>query len=223
MQVLKSQNELMNPAVSPECKGYLSIGENVFDTGTMIAKRTIFFSVFALVAVTAALGVIVFRSSNLPQREGAAKTDAPLSLNPSQTTLAHLYFSDTDNQFLIAEERSLKHPENPAFFAKSIVQALIRGPQQGLVRTVPQNTKIRAIYVTQEGVCYIDMTAAIVDQHPGGIKSELLTVYSIVNSVVLNVPEIETVKILINGSEATTLAGHIDLQVPVKANMLLIR
>ena len=223
MRVLKPRNELISTAVSPCRMGNLSIGEHPFDTRTMIAKRTIFFSVFAMVAVAAVLGVIVFRSSNLPEREGAAKTDASLSFKPSQTTLAHLYFSDPDNQFLIAEERSLKHPENPAFFAKSIVEALIRGPQQGLVRTVPQNTLIRAIYVTQEGVCYIDMTAEIVDQHPGGIKSELLTVYSIVNSVVLNVPEVEAVKILINGSESKTLAGHIDLQVPVKANMLLIR
>ena len=189
----------------------------------MIAKQTLFFSVLAMVAVVAVLGIIVFRSANSPDRERSAKTDSVVSLKPSQTTLAHLYFSDPDNQFLIAEERSLKHPENAAFFAKSIVEALIKGPQQGLVRTLPQNTEIRAIYVTQEGVCYVDMTSTIADQHPGGIKSELLTVYSIVNSVVLNVPEVEAVKILINGSESTTLAGHIDLQVPVKANMLLIR
>ena len=105
----------------------------------------------------------------------------------------------------------------------SIVEALIKGPRQGLVRTIPQNTKIRAIYVTQEGICYVYLTSAIADQHPGGIKSELLTVYSIVNSVVLNVPEVKAVKILINGRESMTLAGHINLQVPVKANMLLIR
>ena len=223
MRVLKSRNELMNPAVDPRWTKYLSIGKHVSDTRTMIAKQTIFFSVFALVAVAAVLGVIVFRSANPPDRERTAKTDSVEGLKPSQTTLAHLYFSDPDNQFLIAEERSLKHPENPAFFAKSIVEALIKGPQKGLVRTVPQNTKIRAIYVTQDGVCYVDMTSPIADQHPGGIKSELLTVYSIVNSVVLNVPEVESVKILINGSESRTLAGHIDLQVPVKANMLLIR
>ncbi len=189
----------------------------------MIAKRTIFFSVLALIAVVAVLGVIVIRSANSPDRERTGKTESPVSLKPSQTTLTHLYFSDQDNHFLIAEERSLKHPANPAFFAKRIVEALIKGPQLGLVRTIPKSTKIRAIYVTQDGICYVDLTSTIADQHPGGIKSELLTVYSIVNSIVLNVPEVEAVKILINGSESKTLAGHIDLQVPVKANMLLIR
>lgn len=189
----------------------------------MIAKRTIFFSVLVLIAATAVLGVIVFRSTTSPDRKRAAKTESRVSLKPLQTTRAHLYFSDPDNQFLIAEERNLKHPKNPAFFAKSIIEALIKGPQQDLVRTIPQNTKIRAIYVTPEGVCYVDLTATIAEQHPGGIKSELLSVYSIVNSIVLNVPEVDAVKILINGNESTTLAGHIDLQAPVKANMLLIR
>jgi spore germination protein GerM len=213
----------MNLAVSPWWTGYFVTDKYVSDTGTMIAKRTIYFSVLALIAVVAVLGVIVIRLANSPDRERTVETEPLVGLKPSQTTLAHLYFSDQDNQFLIAEERSLKHPENPAFFAKSIVEALIKGPQLGLVRTMPKSTKIRAIYVTQDGICYVDLTSTIADQHPGGIKSELLMVYSIVNSVVLNVPEVEAVKILINGSESKTLAGHVDLQVPVKANMLLIR
>lgn len=189
----------------------------------MSVKRYIFFSILALIGGAVALGIIVIRSADSPDRDQSAKSPRPVNLNPSQTTLAHLYFLDKKGQFLIAEERTLKHPENPAFFARSIVAALIKGPQKGLIRTIPADTKIRAIYVTQEGICYVDLTASIADKHPGGIRSELFSVYSIVNSVVLNVPEVEAVKILINGDEATTLAGHIDLQVPVKANMLLIR
>lgn len=170
-----------------------------------------------------ALGIIFIRSADSPVREEPGETMRPANLKPSQTTLAHLYFSDKESQFLISEERTLKHPENPAFFARSIVEALIKGPQRGLIRTIPADTRIRAIYVTQEGICYVDLNSNIADKHPGGIKSELFSIYSIVNSVVLNVPEVEAVKILINGDEAETLAGHIDLQVPVKANMLLIR
>ncbi|MGD9044551.1 MAG: GerMN domain-containing protein [Desulfobacterales bacterium] len=189
----------------------------------MTAKRYIFFSILALIGGAVALGLIVLRSAESPGPEKSAEPSRPLTLKPSQTTLAHLYFADKEGHFLIAEERILKHPENPAFFARSIVEALIQGPQKGLIRTIPADTRVRAIYVTREGVCYVDLTADIADQHPGGIQSELFSVYSIVNSVVLNVPEVEAVKILISGDESATLAGHIDLQVPVKANMLLIR
>jgi spore germination protein GerM len=189
----------------------------------MIAKRYIFFSILALIGGAVGLGIIVIRSADSPDRELPGESPRPVNLKSSQTTLVHLYFLDKEGQFLIAEERTLKHPENAAFFARSIVAALIKGPQKGLIRTIPADTRIRAVYVTQEGICYVDLTASIADKHPGGIKSELFSVYSIVNSIVLNIPEVEAVKILINGDESATLAGHIDLQVPVKANMLLIR
>ena len=189
----------------------------------MIAKRHIFYLALAVIGGAVTLGIIIILSANPPDRERPGETLQPVTLKPSQTTPAHLYFLDKENQFLIAEERALKHHENPVFFARSIVEALIKGPQRGLIRTIPQDTKVRAIYVTQEGICYIDFSSHIADKHPGGIKSELFTIYSIVNSVVLNVPKVEAVKILINGNESPTLAGHIDLQVPVKANMLLIR
>jgi hypothetical protein len=61
------------------------------------------------------------------------------------------------------------------------------------------------------------------DNHPGGSNSELLTIFSVVNSLVLNVNEIERVKILIDGQDTQTLAGHIDLDFPHKAHMLIIR
>ena len=186
-------------------------------------RRYIFFSILALFAGAAALGIVLTRSANSPVSQPTGDFQRGISLNSTQTTPVHLYFSDRENEFLIAEERTLNHPDNPAFFARSIVEALIKGPQRGLVRTIPEKTAVRAIYVTQEGICYVDLTAGIVDHHPGGIKSELLTVYSIANSLVLNLAEVEAVKILVNGNESATLAGHIDLQVPLKANMLLIR
>jgi spore germination protein GerM len=189
----------------------------------MKLKKYIFFLILAIIAGAAALGILRLRSANPPVGKQAGDFQRQMRMNSAQTTPVHLYFSDKDNEYLIAEERTLKHPDNPAFFARSIVEALIKGPQRGLVRTIPAETAIRAIYVTQEGICYVDLTASIADHHPGGIKSELLTIYSIVDSLVLNVPEVEAVKILVNGNESATLAGHIDLQVPVKANMLLIR
>ena len=67
------------------------------------------------------------------------------------------------------------------------------------------------------------MARELKDNHPGGIGTEIMTIYSIVNSLVLNIPEIDAVKILIDGKESITLAGHIDLKFPLKADMLLIR
>ena len=89
--------------------------------------------------------------------------------------------------------------------------------------TIPADTTLLALYVTQDRTAYVDLAQTITDQHPGGVKSELLTIYSIVNSLILNIPQIDAVKILIQGREAMTLAGHIDIRFPFKANLLLIR
>jgi spore germination protein GerM len=141
----------------------------------------------------------------------------------SDRSVVHLYFSNKENSFLKAETRDLFHSDNPAEFGKNIVEALIEGPKTGLMRTIPANTTLKAFYITRDGTAYVDMSDTIRDAHPGGVKSELFTIYSMVNSLTLNIPEIDAVKILISGKEAMTLAGHIDVCFPFKANMLLIR
>lgn len=138
-------------------------------------------------------------------------------------TLVHLYFADTSNRYLISEERVLEHPDDPSDFSRIIIGALIEGPRGQLGRTLPAETKLRALYITQNGICYVDFTPAVRELFPGGSQSELISVYSIVNSLILNVPAIDKVKILIDGKEPTTLAGHVDLTEPATANMLLIR
>jgi hypothetical protein len=52
---------------------------------------------------------------------------------------------------------------------------------------------------------------------------EQLTLFSVVNSLILNVPEIDRVKILIDGAEVQTLTGHLPLEFPLTADMLLTR
>jgi spore germination protein GerM len=141
----------------------------------------------------------------------------------SKKSVVHLYFSDKDNSFLKAETRDLFHSDNLSEFGKNILEALIEGPKTGLMRTIPADTTLKAFYVIRDGTAYIDMSDTIRDAHPGGVESELLTIYSMVNSLALNIPEIDAVKILISGKEAMTLNGHIDVRFPFKANMLLIR
>jgi spore germination protein GerM len=135
----------------------------------------------------------------------------------------HLYFADKKSFFLRSERIILNHPGNPVGFGKNIIKSLIKGPKQDLLGTIPENTKLRAFYLTRDGTAYVDMTKEIAKAHPGGINSEIITIYSIVNSLILNIYEVNAVKILINGGETLTLAGHIDISRPLRANLLLIR
>ncbi|MBN1930738.1 MAG: GerMN domain-containing protein [Desulfobacterales bacterium] len=146
-----------------------------------------------------------------------------LSPQTSNKSTVHLYFADKENNFLSAEKRFLYYSDNTVDTCRAIIIALIEGPEQGLMRTIPADTKLRAVFITEDATAYVDLTESVRDKHPGGSQSELFTIYSIVNSLILNTSEIESVKILIGGRESMTLAGHIDLRFPFKANMLLIR
>jgi spore germination protein GerM len=141
----------------------------------------------------------------------------------ADSLVTYLYFADKDNTHLVAQERFLADHKEPAAYGRRIIQNLIKGPNGELMRTVPEDTGLRALYVTQDKTAFVDLTEKVRDNHPGGVQSENNTIYSIVNSLVLNIPQIDKVKILIGGSEANTLAGHIDLRFPFKANMLIVR
>jgi spore germination protein GerM len=171
-------------------------------------------------AICTVLVMMPFNSWGLDQFEQKTRFIEAQHLDKS---VVHLYFSDKKNSFLIAESWNPGHSENPAEFGKIIVEALANGPRTGLMRTLPEGTTLNAFYVTRDGTAYVDISDKIRQAHPGGIKSELFIIYSIVNSLILNIPEIDAVKILIGGRDAMTLAGHIDLRFPFKANMLLIR
>ena len=140
-----------------------------------------------------------------------------------EKTGVHLYFSDRDKPYLVAEERILLRSNDRLQYASAIVNELIEGPEQDLAPTIPEDVELKALYIAPDGVAYVDLTSDIRTRHPGGSESELLTIYSIVNSLGLNVPGIESVKILVGGRDAMTLAGHIDLRYPFETNMLLVR
>ncbi len=191
----------------------------------MVTKRHILYAVFGFIAISAGIITVVFSIYQAKPRPTTRSDQraATIGNRQQQSSAAHLYFADKDNLFLIAERRILRHTQDPINFSRKIVEALIKGPSDGFTRTIPQDTILRALYITAEGICYVDVSAEIKENHPGGVQSELLTLYSLVNSLILNIPEIQAVKILIDGHESMTLVGHIDLQEPLKANMLLIR
>jgi len=148
---------------------------------------------------------------------------APMADRSADRIVAHLYFSDSDNSFLISEERSLPALVRPEEAGALIVKALLEGPKKALERTIPAGTQLKGFYILENRTAYVDLSMEIRDRHPGGAKSELMTIYSIVNSLIVNIPEIETVKLLIEGNEQTSLVGHIDLRYPLRANMLYVR
>jgi len=147
----------------------------------------------------------------------------PVAVPKKNKKTVYLYFSDEKNSYLVSEERILFVSEDPLEIGKTIINDLIQGPRGNLVRTIPGDATLNAFYLSKAGTAFVDFSDTIREKHPGGSQTELLTVYSIVNSIVLNIPQVQRVKILIEGRDSLTLAGHIDLTSPLSADMIIIR
>ena len=179
-----------------------------------------------LAALVVALAIWFLADGQRPQGVRREHDEAAAPAYPVETTGTierYLYFADATGRHLEAEPRQMPDIPDAARAARSLVQALIDGPRHGGTRTLPGTTGIRDVYLTPDGVAYVDFSRPVTDDHPGGVQAEVLSVYSVANTLVLNLADISAVKILIEGAEALTLAGHVDLRPPYNANMLLIK
>jgi len=91
-----------------------------------------------------------------------------------------------------------------------------------LVSAIPAATKLRALFVTDKGEAFVDLSGDVQSAHPGGSLNELLTVYTIVDALTENLPAITAVQVLVDGKEVETLAGHVDLRRPLAKNLTWI-
>jgi len=167
--------------------------------------------------------VLFHRPETARQGSGEAAAPAPSVAAATRLRRIHLYFSGPDHTFLVAETRELPDSGDPSELGKNIVQALIDGPRAEGVRTLPARTVVRNVFIADDGTAYVDLSENVTEDHPGGVQTELVSIYSVVNSLVLNLEGISAVKLLIGGQEADTMAGHMDLRFPYKANILLIK
>lgn len=95
--------------------------------------------------------------------------------------------------------------------AKQVLLALVVSPPNAPQRTLPADTVLLEFYLLPDGTAVADFSDALSRTTPSGILSEQMAVDSIARTLEANVPGVRRVKILINGQEVETLAGHADL------------
>ena len=173
-----------------------------------------------LVAVASILLLLAWpRSSGGPAATRAGTPAAAAELG--RTIKARLFYVSDDGTRLTSVEREVPFAEGPEQ-AREIINAQI-ALGDPLVSAVPSGTALRAVYLTERGDAYVDLSREAVTAHPGGTLNELLTVYTMVNALTVNLPAVKSVQILIDGKEVETLAGHVDLRQPLAKNLALVQ
>jgi hypothetical protein len=146
-----------------------------------------------------------------PEAEGAARR-----------IRVRLYFEAPDRTGLLPEEREVLFSADLARQLRTVIEELAKGSTSGLLPTLPPGTRVREVFVSRGGVVYVDLSGEASSGLPGGSLAEQLTVYSVVDTVVMNFPATSRVQILVNDSVVPSLGGHIDIGRPLPPDMTLV-
>ena len=148
-------------------------------------------------------------TKEVPYKEEEIKEVQPVLIE--EMVEVNLYFSDSQAMYLVPEKRKIS--QIPSLARQAVIE-LIKGPESSeLYPTIPEGTQVIEVYIADD-IAYIDLSEEIFKNHPGGSSGELMTVYSIVNTLT-EIPPIKGVQILVGGNEAESLVGHIDISMPL--------
>jgi spore germination protein GerM len=189
-------------------------------------------TVLGLVALLAVTSLTAPRWARLLQRplptpsdealpaESSRREDPPTA--PRSSINVKLFFQAADRPGLMIEERTVAQSNDLGRQIKAVVEELIAGSKSGLMPTLAPATRVLEVFVTARGVAYVNLSKEAAQGAAGGSESELITVYSVVNSLTVNFPAIKRVQILVEDKPAPTLWGHVDLTRPLPPDMTLL-
>jgi hypothetical protein len=175
-----------------------------------------------VVAVVAAVvwGVVAMGPrSGVPAAPAAAATAPARPGEPERKIKATLYYVSEDGLSLPGVQRDVPFADPISEQARRIIEAQLADAPPPYVSAIPAGTVLRTLFIGERGEAFVDLGGDIRTKHPGGSLEELFTIYAIVNSLTANLPAITRVQILIDGKEADTLAGHVDLRHPLQKNL----
>lgn len=171
------------------------------------------------VALVVLIGVAAWYLLDLGR--GDAETDGDLDLSappvveelPAGDRAVILVFPEWDASGFLTERRRIPSRGLPEEDLRAVVQGLIDGPTiSGAARPLPERARLLSVFLdNQERHAVLDFSAELVTRHPGGSASELATLTSLLRTVALNFPTLETCRVMVDGAAVETLAGHLAL------------
>ena len=148
---------------------------------------------------------------------------APGAPGEARKIHATLFYVAATGDELVPVSHEVPYGSTPGEQAREIVQAQLQAPPEGLLTAIPPGTVLRTIYLTPSGQAYVDFSPEIATNHHGGSLDEILAVYAIVDALTVNLADITSVQILVGGKEVETLAGHVDLRIPLTRSLKWVR
>ena len=168
------------------------------------------------VLLGAALGLSLYawhvRKTVVPTPVASLDTTplAPPVSGPMERVI--LFIAHDEDGTLRPESAQIPMPSDRQQRAEELLRTLVsRYLEKNSTHRLGAGAEVRSVFLVDPGGAVIDLNSAFADTHRSGVLVEVLTVASLIHTIAANVPGISKVKILIDGKERETLAGHADL------------
>jgi len=179
-----------------------------------VIPRHLLIAIAVLLVAVLGLSIYAWHMRGTAASTPVASTDtrplAPPIAGPTERVT--LYIAHDDDGSLRAEAALIPMPSGRQQRAEELLRALL---SHYLDKSSPHplgsGADIRSVFLVDPGVAVIDVNSAFADTHRSGVMVEDLTVVSLIHTISTNTPGILKVKILVDGQERGTLAGHADL------------
>jgi len=177
-----------------------------------IGHDRLLFVVVVIILAAAAAGVYVWTLMRSPgvQQNAEAPSQPALAKPPraDEPLMITLYFPS--DGMLASGSAAVKRQPDGQSQAREILAAML-GDQRAAQTALLKDIRLRELYLDATGTAYVDLAAAPQKEIRASAGEELTAIYAIVNALTQNLEEIKRIRILLDGREAQTLAGHIDL------------
>jgi len=179
----------------------------------MIPRHLLIAMAVLLVAVLG-LGFYALHMREVVIATPVASTDtrplAPPVAGPTERVTLFVAYDDDGSLHAISAQIPL--PSGRQQRAEELLRALVSlYLDKSSPHVLGAGADVRSVYLVDPGVAVIDLNSAFADTHRSGVLVEGLTVASLIHTISANTPGILKVKILVDGKERETLAGHADL------------
>jgi Sporulation and spore germination len=187
-------------------------------------SRSLIWLLVAISAVIAVAGGAVWLRLNAPDPQQNQAAQAPSSrAQPvrADEPLAITLYYPADGAIATGTASVKRRPDSQAQAREAL--GAVFADHRVLQAAVFRDLKIRELFLDASGTAYVDLSPV----QQNGIKAsaweELLAIYSMVNTLAQNFEEIKQVHFLLEGKEAQTLAGHMDLSRKFEKRMDLMK
>ena len=140
-------------------------------------------------------------------------------LQQSSGTRTAVLFFVAGGTHLAREARELEPCADTPACVKEVLDELFSGPVGDLDEAIPEGALLNSVRI-EGGTAVVDLNRNFVDELPHGSSSEMMAVYSIVNTISVNFPLISRVKLNVDGNDKVVLP-HLDLSDLFSADLTL--